>query len=80
MDIMLGTIETASATEFEAIRAQIDSLYSTLQGALVNEAMKRTSGVKAHAANLLGINRTTLVERLKRHRVARKPVAYVGLS
>lgn len=31
------------------------------------EALKQCSGVKAHAALLLGINRTTLLEKMKKY-------------
>ena len=36
---------------------------------LIRQALKRSSGNKAQAANLLGMNRTTLVEKLKREPV-----------
>jgi DNA-binding NtrC family response regulator len=34
---------------------------------MIGEALELSDGVKARAANLLGINRTTLVEKIKRH-------------
>jgi DNA-binding NtrC family response regulator len=34
---------------------------------MIAEALELSDGVKARAANLLGINRTTLVEKIKRH-------------
>ncbi len=37
---------------------------------LIDEALRRTGGNKAQAARLLGINRTTLVEKLKRRQSA----------
>ena len=36
---------------------------------LLYKALKKTSGVKSRAAKLLGINRTTLVEKLKRLKI-----------
>ncbi|KAG1246166.1 hypothetical protein G6F65_020830 [Rhizopus arrhizus] len=35
---------------------------------LINEALERTQGVVAHAAQLLGLRRTTLVEKLRKQR------------
>lgn len=37
-----------------------------LEDRMIREAMRRTGGVKAEAARLLGINRTTLVEKCRR--------------
>ena len=34
---------------------------------LINEALERTQGVVAHAAHLLGLRRTTLVEKLRKY-------------
>ncbi|MDT8441890.1 MAG: sigma-54 dependent transcriptional regulator [Desulfuromonadales bacterium] len=38
-----------------------------LELTLIGQALQRTSGVKAKAAALLGLNRTTLVEKMKRY-------------
>lgn len=38
-----------------------------LERSLVQQALDRTGGNKAKAARLLGLNRTTLVEMVKRH-------------
>lgn len=43
----------------------------TLENRLLQEALDRTDWNKQHAARLLGINRTTLVEMLKRKRLQR---------
>ena len=37
---------------------------------MIAEALERTGGNKNRAAELLGLNRTTLVEKLRRKRVA----------
>jgi len=40
--------------------------------ALINEALERTQGVVAHAAQLLGLRRTTLVEKLRKYGIDRE--------
>lgn len=37
---------------------------------LIRQALKRRGGVVAHAARLLGLRRTTLVEKLRKHRIS----------
>ncbi|MEC9071897.1 MAG: helix-turn-helix domain-containing protein, partial [Myxococcota bacterium] len=44
----------------------LKSTVAQLERDLIRQALKRSSGNKAQAANLLGMNRTTLVEKLKR--------------
>jgi DNA-binding NtrC family response regulator len=41
-----------------------------LENHLIIEALKRSNGVKNRAANLLGLNRTTLIEKMKKKRIA----------
>jgi sigma-54 specific flagellar transcriptional regulator A len=38
---------------------------------LIHEALERTQGVVAHAAQLLGLRRTTLVEKLRKYGIER---------
>jgi DNA-binding NtrC family response regulator len=45
-------------------------LLSQLEDRLISQAMARTGGNKNRAAELLGMNRTTLVEKLRRRHVA----------
>ena len=45
---------------------------------LIQEALERTDGVVAHAAQLLGLRRTTLAEKLRKHGVEREPAAAQG--
>jgi DNA-binding NtrC family response regulator len=45
-------------------------LLSQLEDKLIGQALKRTGGNKNRAAELLGLNRTTLVEKLRRRNVA----------
>ena len=44
----------------------------TFENQLIRQALERTSWNKKQAAQLLGLNRTTLVEMLKRKRIAPK--------
>jgi DNA-binding NtrC family response regulator len=46
------------------------TLLSELEGRLIGQALERTGGNKNRAAGLLGMNRTTLVEKLRRRSVA----------
>ena len=45
---------------------------------LIQEALDRSDGVVAHAAQLLGLRRTTLAEKLRKHGIEREPVAAQG--
>lgn len=49
----------------------LEELLRDLELSLIDQAMARANGNKAHAARLLGLKRTTLVERLKRQRAER---------
>ncbi len=46
--------------------------------ALINEALERTQGVVAHAAQLLGLRRTTLVEKLRKYGIERDQIDTAG--
>ncbi|KAF1017210.1 MAG: DNA-binding transcriptional regulator NtrC [Stenotrophomonas maltophilia] len=45
---------------------------ATIELGLINEALERTQGVVAHAAQLLGLRRTTLVEKLRKYGIERE--------
>jgi len=45
---------------------------ANIELALINEALERTQGVVAHAAQLLGLRRTTLVEKLRKYGIDRE--------
>ena len=45
-------------------------LLGQLEDRLIGQALQRTGGNKNRAASLLGLNRTTLVEKLRRRSVA----------
>jgi DNA-binding NtrC family response regulator len=42
-------------------------IIEAIERRMIAEALELSDGVKARAAGLLGINRTTLVEKIKRH-------------
>ena len=44
---------------------------ASIELTLINEALERTQGVVAHAAQLLGLRRTTLVEKLRKYGIER---------
>lgn len=43
-----------------------------LEQEIIEQALQRTSGVVAHAAELLGMGRTTLVEKMRKYHIVRK--------
>ena len=45
---------------------------------LIHEALERTQGVVAHAAQLLGLRRTTLVEKLRKYGIEREASEATG--
>jgi sigma-54 specific flagellar transcriptional regulator A len=51
---------------------------ATIELTLINEALERTQGVVAHAAQLLGLRRTTLVEKLRKYGIERDQVELAG--
>lgn len=53
----------------------LDELLSDLEGELMAQAVERTGGNIQQAAHLLRLKRTTLVERLRRHREGRARMA-----
>jgi len=45
---------------------------SRIESALIHQALERSHGVVTHAAQLLGLRRTTLVEKLRKHGIERE--------
>jgi sigma-54 specific flagellar transcriptional regulator A len=45
---------------------------------LISDALERTQGVVAHAAQLLGLRRTTLVEKLRKYGIDREQLEVAG--
>ena len=48
----------------------INSVVENMERNLILKALKKTGGVKNRAAKLLGLNRTTLIEKMKKMRIA----------
>ena len=46
----------------------INSVVENMERNLILKALKKTGGVKNRAAKLLGLNRTTLIEKMKKMR------------
>ena len=50
----------------EAQAVNLKDFLDAVEGRLIDEALDRAEGVKNQAAELLGIKRTTLIEKLKK--------------
>jgi DNA-binding NtrC family response regulator len=64
IDLESGTLE------LPATGVDLRTLLAQLEEKLIGQALERTGGNKNRAAELLGMNRTTLVEKLRRRNVA----------
>ena len=53
--------------------ADLKTILEAVEEKMIGEALVRTGGNKNRAAELLGLNRTTLVEKLRRRRVSTQP-------
>ena len=62
------TPDQTAKSNFHLTEEGIDmpSMISELERSLIDQALKLGAGIKARAARLLGLNRTTLVEKMKR--------------
>ncbi len=72
MDRMIGKAENASRLPLTTIPAEGLSLKTEvgkLEKALIIQALQQSQGVKERAARLLKMNRTTLIEKIKRNRI-----------
>ncbi|MBN2231325.1 MAG: sigma-54-dependent Fis family transcriptional regulator [Deltaproteobacteria bacterium] len=64
-----GTVETAADRRIPASGISLKSEVTRLERELILQALEQTGGVKEHAAQLLQVNRTTLIEKMKRNRI-----------
>lgn len=51
-----------------ALPVDLPTMLRTLEDQYIDKALQETSGNKKEAAKLLGMRRTTFVEKLRRHR------------
>jgi DNA-binding NtrC family response regulator len=56
-------------------RTDLRAILESVEDRMIAEALVRTGGNKNRAAELLGLNRTTLVEKLRRKRSVTPPTA-----
>jgi DNA-binding NtrC family response regulator len=47
----------------------LNGMVSSLERSLIMQALERSGGVRSKAAQLLGLNRTTLLEKMKKMRI-----------
>ncbi|RRU09818.1 sigma-54 dependent transcriptional regulator [Stenotrophomonas sp. 278] len=81
-----GTGPAAGAQESAGTRApalpddglDLRNHMANIELTLINEALERTQGVVAHAAQLLGLRRTTLVEKLRKYGIERDQTELAG--
>jgi two-component system response regulator AtoC len=70
-NLRTSVIDLESATlELPSAGVDLRTLLAQLEEKLIGQALERTGGNKNRAAELLGMNRTTLVEKLRRRNVA----------
>lgn len=55
-----------SITEFGDSGVNLNEMMSTMERNLIQQALERAGGVRTKAAQLLGLNRTTLIEKIKK--------------
>ena len=66
LDLLERPPGPAAALELPAAGIDLRRHLDTIERALVQQALERSGGTVAHAARLLGLRRTTLVEKLRK--------------
>ena len=64
------TVFPRSFSDLPELGLDLESYITNLENHYILEALKKTSYNKNQAAKLLGMNRTTLVERIKKRKIA----------
>jgi len=59
-------------TPFPETGCDLNEIISNIEKRLINEALSKSGGVKSKAAMLLGLNRTTLIEKIKKMGMEKK--------
>ena len=65
-----GQASPSAVVDLPPHGVDLRNLLTDLENRLIGQALERTGGNKNRAAGLLGLNRTTLVEKLRRRSVA----------
>ncbi|MGV8958955.1 MAG: sigma-54 dependent transcriptional regulator [Stenotrophomonas sp.] len=65
-------VDAAAAVQLPSEGLDLRDHIAGIELSLINEALERTHGVVAHAAQLLGLRRTTLVEKLRKYGIERE--------
>jgi DNA-binding NtrC family response regulator len=65
-EIQAVPVETAPTLDLPEVGVDLPELVGRIERDLISRALARTDGNRADAARLLGLKRTTLVEKLKR--------------
>ncbi len=65
-----GQARPSAVVDLPPHGVDLRNLLTDLENRLIGQALERTGGNKNRAASLLGLNRTTLVEKLRRRSVA----------
>jgi len=68
-----ATARSTTVPELPENGADLKAILEAVEQRMIGEALVRTGGNKNRAAELLGLNRTTLVEKLRRRRVSSSP-------
>ncbi|WP_420867046.1 helix-turn-helix domain-containing protein [Chromatocurvus halotolerans] len=62
-----ATLAGSGVPMLPAEGANLKDYLASIEIALVQQALQRTNGIVAHSAELLGLRRTTLVEKIKKY-------------
>ncbi len=73
-----GSAAAASTPALPDAGLDLRNHMANIELTLINEALERTQGVVAHAAQLLGLRRTTLVEKLRKYGIERDQTELAG--
>ncbi len=66
-------VQSGVLPELPADGTDLRAILEAVEERMIAEALERTGGNKNRAAELLGLNRTTLVEKLRRKRTGPSP-------
>ena len=73
-----GTVPAADPATLPEDGLDLREHIARIELQLIREALERSQGVVAHAAQLLGLRRTTLVEKLRKYGIEREQAEMAG--